>query len=193
LILALLTGVPIWFVAGILSFFAPEFAKAFGVVGEVTAGTTIMMGYLGSILGDLVCGLLSQKLRSRKKAVLLFVVTGAGIALLHPLFSNGMDASSFYWVRFFIGFGNGYSALLVAWTAELFGTNLRSTAATTMSNLMRASVIPISFAFGALNPSIGLIRASSVIGAVCFTLALISAWLLPDTFDRDLAFVDAVD
>ena len=193
LILALLTGVPIWFVAGILSFFAPEFAKAFGVVGEVTAGTTIMMGYLGSILGDLVCGLLSQKLRSRKKAVLLFVVTGAGIALLHPLFSNGMDASSFYWVRFFIGFGNGYSALLVAWTAELFGTNLRSTAATTMSNLMRASVIPISFAFGALNPSIGLIRASSVIGAVCFTLALISAWLLPDTFDRDLAFVDAVN
>jgi putative MFS transporter len=190
LALALFAGIPIWFVAGILSFFAPEFAREFGVRGEVTAGNTIMVGYLGAILGDIACGLLSQKLRSRKRAVMLFVFFGASIALFHPLFSRGVTSTEFYLMRFAIGFGNGYSALLVAWTAELFGTNLRTTASNALSNLMRASVIPISIAFGALSPSMGLVHSSSIIGTVCFALAILSVSVLPDTFDRNLNYLE---
>ncbi|NDF13815.1 MFS transporter [bacterium] len=188
--LALLAGVPIWFVAGILSYFAPEFAREFQVRGEVTAGNTIMMGYLGAILGDIACGVLSQRLRSRKRAVMIFIFFGASLALFHPLFSEGVTASGFYLVRFAIGFGNGYSAMLIAWTAEMFGTNLRTTAANALSNLMRASVIPISIAFQGLSPSMGLVQSSSVIGAVCFTLAILSVLALPDTFEKDLNYFE---
>jgi hypothetical protein len=93
-------------------------------------------------------------------------------------------------VRFAIGFGNGYSAMLVAWTAEMFGTNLRTTASNALSNLMRASVIPISIAFQGLSPSMGLVHSSSVVGAVCFTLAILSVLALPDTFGRDLHYFE---
>jgi MFS family permease len=188
--LSLLVGVPIWYVAGILSFFAPEFAREFKVVGEVTAGNTIMMGYLGAILGDIACGFVSQRLRSRKKAVLIFLGFGASLALFHPLFSEGMSSQNFYWVRFAIGFGNGYSALLIAWVAEMFGTNLRTTASSALANLMRASVIPISFAFQALNPTIGLVKSSSILGAICFGMAILSLFRLPETFARSLSFLE---
>jgi hypothetical protein len=129
-------------------------------------------------------------LRSRKKAVLFFIIFGASLALLHPLFSDGVSARGFYWVRFAIGFGNGYSALLVAWTAEMFGTNLRTTASSALANLMRAAVIPISFAFQAMSPSLGIIKTSSVIGMVCFFFAILAASLLPETFARSLTFLE---
>ena len=187
---ALLVGVPIWYVAGILSYFAPEFAKAFQVQGEVTAGDTIMMGYLGAILGDIACGMLSQKLQSRKKAILIFLIFGASLALFHPMFSEGTSSSRFYLIRLLIGFGNGYSALLVAWVAEMFGTNLRTTASSAIANLMRASVIPISMAFKSLNPSLGLVNSSLLLGYLCFGLAILSIFMLPETFGRSLAFLE---
>jgi putative MFS transporter len=190
LFFALLVGVPVWYVAGILSFFAPEFAKAFQIEGKVTAGNTIMMGYLGAIAGDVACGLLSQKLKSRKKAVLIFLIFGASFALFHPLFSTGMTSDGFYLVRLLIGFGNGYSALLVAWVAEMFGTNLRTTAASAIANLMRASVIPVSVAFNSLNPSLGLVNSSLLLGYLCFGLALVSVFMLPETFGQSLGFLE---
>jgi len=190
LCLALLVGVPIWYVAGILSYFAPEFAKEFKIEGEVTAGNTIMMGYLGAILGDIACGLLSQRLQSRKKAILVFLGFGASFALFHPLFSEETSSKSFYAIRMLIGFGNGYSALLVAWVAEMFGTNLRTTVASAVANLMRASVIPISMAFQALSPSIGLIRSSALLGMLCFGLAILAIFPLPETFARPLGFLE---
>ncbi len=190
LLFSLLVGVPIWYVAGILSYFAPEFAKAFQVQGEVTAGDTIMMGYLGAILGDIACGLLSQKLQSRKKAILIFLIFGASFALFHPMFSRGVDAQHFYLVRLLIGFGNGYSALLVAWVAEMFGTNLRTTASSAIANLMRASVIPISMAFKELNPTLGLVNSSLVLGYLCFGFAIFAVFMLPETFSRSLAFLE---
>ncbi len=188
--LAFLAGVPVWYVAGILGYFAPEFAKELQTTGVVTAGTTIMMGYLGSILGDIACGLLSQKLKSRKKAVLAFMIGGALIALLHPLFSFGASALFFYWIRFAIGFANGFFAILIAWIAEMFGTNLRATMTSTLANLIRASVIPLTLGFQQLNPQIGLLKTSAVLGSICFFFGLIAVSKLPETFNRDLGYLE---
>jgi putative MFS transporter len=190
LALAFLAGVPIWYVAGILSYFAPEFAKEFGTLGVVTAGTTIMVGYLGSILGDIACGFLSQKLKSRKKAVLYFMLFGAAIALLHPLFSHGASSQSFYWVRFGIGFGNGFFAILIAWIAELYGTNLRATLTSTLANLIRASVIPLTFFFLHYNPQFGLLKSSAILGTLVFSLGIVAVLNLPETFGRNLQFLE---
>jgi len=188
--LAFFAGVPIWYVAGILSYFAPEFAKEFGTQGVVTAGTTIMMGYLGSILGDIACGLLSQKLKSRKKAVFLFMLIGGLIAILHPLFSFGQSALSFYWIRFAIGFGNGFFAILIAWIAEMFGTNLRATLTGTLANLIRASVIPLTLGFLKFNPVFGLLKTSAAIGTLCFAFGLFAVLRLPETFSLELNYLE---
>lgn len=189
--LSFLVGVPTWYVAGILSFFAPEFAKSFEVQGDVSTGMTILFGYSGAILGDIGCGLLSQKLQSRKKAIFSFAAMGALLAICHPLFSRHSTPEIFYWIRFAIGFGCGYSAILAAWIAELFGTNLRATATTSLTNLIRASIIPLSFGFKYLIPSRGLVGSSALLGVICFSLALLSILALPETFHTSLDRLDS--
>lgn len=188
--LAFLAGVPIWYVAGILSYFAPEFGKALQVTGEVKAGSTIMVGYLGSILGDISCGFLSQKLKSRKKAVLIFMLAGGLIAILHPLLTRRSTPEVFYAVRFLIGYGLGFFAILIAWIAEMFGTNLRATITSTLANLIRASVIPLTLSFQYLIPSYGLLKSSALIGTTCFVLGVIAVLNLPETFSRDLNYLE---
>ncbi len=186
----LIAGVPVWYVAGILTYFAPELAKALHVQGEVTAGTTIMMGYLGAIVGDILSGLVSQKLKSRKKTVMYFMVLGAVLALAHPLFSEGTTPNEFYFTRFIIGFGNGFFAILIAWTAELYGTNLRTTMTVLISNLIRASVIPLTLSFKWLAPIMGMLNASTLIGFICFTAALYAVTRLPETFHVKIEFLE---
>jgi putative MFS transporter len=187
---ALVVGVPIWFVAGILSYFAPELAKNLGTVGEVTAGTSIMLGYLGSIVGDVICGVMSQVLKSRKRAIQIFLIVGGSIAVFHPFFLKGGSSQLFYAVMFAVGLGNGFSAILVAWVAEIYGTNLRNTAATTLANLMRAAVIPLTLSFSFLRPHFGMNNSTVILGAICFGGALYAVTQLPETFAKELSFLE---
>ena len=149
-----------------------------------------MMGYSGSILGDIACGLLSQKLKSRKKAILIFMLAGGLIAVLHPYFSYHSGAQFFYWIRFAIGFGNGFFAILIAWIAEIFGTNFRATTTVLLSNLIRASVIPLTLAFKQLEPNMGLLQSALLIGSTCFIAGLIAALCLPETFSKSVDFLE---
>jgi putative MFS transporter len=188
--LGLIAGIPIWYVAGILSYFAPELAKAFRVTGEVTAGTTIMMGYIGAMAGDIACGLLSQRLQSRKKAVLIFMTTGALVSLGSAFFLQNSTPDAFYISRLIIGFGNGYVAMLIAWMAEVFGTNLRATVTITISNLIRGSVIPLLLILDQLKTRMDLTSATLWIGVFCFSGAWIACLLIPETFHRNLDYLE---
>jgi len=65
--------------------FSPEFAKALGVQGTISAGNAVMYCYIGLVAGDLASGLLSQLLQSRRKAVLFFLLlTVAAVGGLFP-------------------------------------------------------------------------------------------------------------
>ncbi len=188
LFLCLLVGVPVWYVAGILGYFAPELAQSFHITGEVSAGTVVMLGYLGAILGDILCGGLSQILKSRKKAVGLYVLLGGLLTVGHNFWMNGASAESFYFSRFVIGFANGYVAVLVAWVAELFGTNLRATTTTLVPNLIRAAVIPLTAGVKWLVPYFGLSTATAVIGAACYLAAFWALLQLKETFSLSIEF-----
>ena len=74
--------------------------------------------------------------------------------------------------------------------AEQFGTNLRATVATTVPNFVRGLVAVVTLSFSALRPALGLPGAAGVVGAVCFALALVSAWNLRETFGIDLDYVE---
>ena len=189
-ILGLIAGIPIWYVTGILSYFAPEFAIGFHITGEVTAGMTIMVGYIGAMVGDICCGLFSQYLQSRKIAVIAFMSLGAFLAISSSFFLEHQSPFTFYLTRMIIGFGNGFFAMLIAWMAEVFGTNLRATVAIALSNLIRGSVIPLTFAIQYYKGSMGLIHASNLIGLLCFGSALLAASFIPDTFHRNLSYLE---
>ena len=156
-------ALPIWFVIGILITFSPEFAKALQVDGVVLAGDAVMFSYLGLAAGDMTSGILSQVLRSRKKVVRLFIfLTMAFVGWF--LFSPFHDVSTFYLNCFLLGFGVGYWALFVTIAAEQFGTNLRSTVATSVPNFIRGTVVPLTLFFKFLRPDFGVVNGALIVG-----------------------------
>ncbi len=183
----ILVGLPIWFVVGILVTFSPEFGAALGLTSPVVAGKAVMLTFSGQVAGDLASGFLSQFLGSRKKVIGLFIGFSAlfvSVYLLVPLRHTAL----FYAVCVCLGFANGYWTLFVTIAAELFGTNLRATVATTVPNFVRGAVIPLTALFGLLRPQVGLLYGALLVGALTIVGALLSLWFLEETFRKDLDF-----
>lgn len=184
-------GLPLWYGIGILITFSPEFAKALGIEGAVTAGNSIMYSYLGLTVGGIMSGVISQNLESRKKTVALFVLIELATILIY-LYQPSTSVNLFYVTTFLLGIGFGYWAIFVTVAAEQFGTNLRSTVATTTPNFIRGTVIPLTLLFHWLREDLqlGWITGAMIIGIGTAAIALLSLLLLQETFHRDLNFVE---
>ena len=186
---SILVGLPIWFVVGILITFSPEFGKALGLSAPVVAGKAVMLSFSGQVAGDLVSGFLSQSMQSRKKVIRLFMLLSLvfmGIYLLAPV----RDITLFYVVCVCLGFANGYWTLFITIAAELFGTNLRATVATTVPNFVRGATIPLSALFIQLKPALGTIYSALTVGLFTLAIALIALSFLDETFKKDLDYVE---
>lgn len=191
-------GLPIWFVIGILVTFSPEFAKAMGLADAgIKAGNAVMFSYIGLAVGDLLSGIMSQLAKSRKRIVTLFIgltVVFVCVYLFFPI----QTADGFYVKCFLLGIGIGYWALFVTIAAEQFGTNLRSTVATTVPNFIRGTVIPLTFLFQFLRGQIGssfgadkgMIYGALVIIVFTSIIAIIALRAVDETYSRDLNFVE---
>lgn len=184
-------GVPIWYVIGILVAFAPEFTVASGGDGTVSAGTAVMWAYVGLAAGDLLSGLASQALRSRKKAILLFLVLTAA-AITWYLATPDKSATITYVMCGVLGGCVGYWAVFVTTAAEQFGTNLRATAATTVPNVVRGSLVPALWLFNTLRnqQAENLLYAAAVVGAVTIVIGVLGWLALRETYGQDLDYVE---
>ena len=148
-----------------------------------------MYCYLGLVAGDLASGLLSQYLRSRKRAILVFLVlTTAAVAAY--FLAAGASAAAFYAICTLLGFGIGYWAIFITVAAEQFGTNLRATVATTVPNFVRGMTVPITLFFQVARKPFGLEGGALLVGAVCLAIALLSLWRLEETFHKDLDYFE---
>jgi MFS transporter, putative metabolite:H+ symporter len=182
-------GLPIWFAIGILITSSPEFAKALGVADPIIAGNAVMYSYIGLSFGDFCSGFLSQKMQSRKKVVLIFILMTLASFILY-LRMPVLTSNFFYASCFLMGFSIGYWALFVTIAAEQFGTNLRSTVATTVPNFIRGTVVPLTLAFRYLRGEVGMIYGAWWIGLGTVIIALIALRFIDETFSRDLNFVE---
>ena len=98
---------------------------------------------------------------------------------------------AFYWVCFGLGITVGYWAIFVTIAAEQFGTNLRATVTTTVTNFVRAMLIPISALYALLQGSMSLYASGAVVGGLCVAIALVAAFSIEETFDKDLDYVES--
>lgn len=185
-------GLPIWFVIGILITFSHELAPAIGITGPIVVGDAVMFSYIGLAVGDLSSGLLSQWYRSRKKIVFRFIILTLAFILLY-LFIPVKSVSFFYFACFLLGVGVGYWALFVTIAAEQFGTNLRSTVATTVPNFIRGTVLPLTITFEFLRTKIGIIESALLVGTLTVAIALVALHALDETFGKDLNFLEQDD
>ena len=180
-------GLPIWFTIGILVTFSPEFARTLGIEGTVLAGDAVMYCYIGLAAGDMASGLISQAIGSRKKVVMVFILLTLAFFFLY-LFMPVRTTTFFYFACLLLGVGIGYWALFVTIAAEQFGTNLRSTVATTVPNFIRGTVIPLTLAFKYLRGHVGDIDGALIIGVTTIIIAFIALQAIDETFGRDMNF-----
>jgi len=180
-------GLPLWYIIGILITFSPEFAKALGINGAISAGDAVMYSYIGLAVGDLLSGVSSQLVGSRKKILKVFLLISLAF-IVGYLFLPIKTIGFFYFACFCLGVGAGFWALFVTVAAEQFGTNLRSTTATTVPNFIRGTVIPLTLAFKVLREQIGIIYGALLIGILTIIIAFIALKLIDETYGRDLNF-----
>lgn len=182
-------GMPTWFVVGILATFANELGQALGIAEGVKPGRCVMMIYVGLAGGDLLSGPLSQWLRSRRKAIGGLLLFSMGLSGVY-LFGGIQTAGGIYTVCGLAGFCTGYVAMYLTMVAELYGTNLRNTATTSVPSVVRGTLIPMTLLFQVLKPSVGALLAAGLLGVVVYGLAFASLSRTEETFGRELDFVE---
>jgi hypothetical protein len=182
-------GLPTWFVIGILATLSNEFGAALGIAQTITPGLAVMWCYVGLASGDLLSGVLSHALHSRKKAIAL-MMSFTLIGTLIYLFGGVQSTGVFYGLCVAMGFGIGYWAMFVTVGAEQFGTNLRATAATTVPNMVRGLLIPMTLGYQYLKPSLQVIHAGAVVGLVVFAIGFYCIFTIPETHGKDLDYLE---
>jgi MFS family permease len=184
----ILCGAPVWFFAAMFMTFAKELQAALGIQNPISNPDAIMIGAIGLTVGDVLFGAFSQIIKSRKTAFLVaFGVMAVSITSI--FFTN--DPNQFYWRMFFAGLGAGYWAVFVTTAGETFGTNLRGTVAITAPSFVRGLVIPLLLMRNLIAANAGFLGATAILGVIVFLLAIWAVMRLPETYGRDLDFVES--
>jgi len=184
----ILIAVPVWFAMYFLVQFAPEMCKALGMIDAPKEGKIpIMVAYIGITIGDVASGLLSQKIRSRKKVLFYFITLTLIFTILYYFFAS-KSILIFYTIVLFLGFGTGYWAVFMSSASELFGTNIRATVTTTAPNFVRGSVTLMALIHSNLRSYMSWVNSSVLIGIVVFILAYFACYKLEETFAKDLNY-----
>lgn len=188
----ILVALPVWYVMAILITLCPEIMTSLGMIDSPqNARLAMTLAYAGITVGDVVSGLISQKLASRKKTLLLFLLLAISFTCLY--FTVAKSSSfAFYTVVVLIGFATGYWAVFISTASELFGTNLRSTVTTSVPNFVRGGTILINTLFLFLAKDLGLenIKSAIIVGIIVFALSLWAWYKLEETFGKDLNYVE---
>ena len=191
-ILAILIGLPTWYVIGILVNLSNRFAKEFYGDTHIESGKAIMFAYAAIAIGDILIGFVSQYFRSRKKALFIFYgLTIIGLVLFFSPLNNSDTAM--YAICAMLGFSTGFWAIFVTMGAEQFGTNLRATAATTIPNMVRGALPLINLMFLNLFQKSwgwGLTKSGIITGVVVISITLVAAYFTEETFHKDLNYVE---
>jgi len=190
--LAILIGLPTWYVIGILVNLSNRFAKELYGDNHVDSGRAIMYAYIGIAIGDILIGFVSQYFKSRKKALLSFYLLSMAALVLFFSSYNNSDARM-YGICSILGFTTGFWAIFITMGAEQFGTNLRATAATTIPNMVRGALPLINLMFLNLFQKTwgwDLIQSGIITAVVVMIITMIAFYFTEETFHKDLNYVE---
>jgi MFS family permease len=186
---SIIIGMPIWFVVGILITFSPEMGIAMGIVEPVDAGKAVLFAFAAQVLGNITSGSLSQYLQSRKKVIFFFMCLSLTFVVVF-LLGGAQSANTLYILCACLGFASGYWTLFITVAAELFGSNLRATVATTVPNFVRGTVIPLTALFVLMKKYLGTIYGALAVGLLAYALGILALIFLEETFKKDINYIE---
>ena len=185
--LGLMIGLPTWYILGILIQLSDKFGKQFGIKDDISPGRVMVFMYIATSLADFLSGILSQVLKSRKKALYIYYIIMIVGVILYFTQYNGTSTGMII-ICMIIGFGTGFWALFVTMAAEQFGTNLRATATTTTPNMVRGSLVLVAFLFEYLQKHTSFIASGAIVGVIVLSLGTIALLYTKETYGKDLDF-----
>jgi MFS family permease len=191
-ILAILIGLPTWYVIGVLVNLSDKFAGKLYGFNNIDGGRSIMFAYAAIAIGDIAVGFVCQYFKSRKKGLLIYYLLCIVFLILFFSGFNNSDARM-YLCCALLGFSTGFWAIFITMGAEQFGTNLRATAATTIPNMVRGALPLINLMFLNLfqqNWGWGLIKSGIITGIVIMTITLIAFYFTEETYHKDLDYLE---
>ena len=191
--LAILIGLPTWYVIGILVNQSDKFAGALYGSTTLDSGRSIMFAYAAIAIGDIAVGFICQYFKSRKKGLFLYYMLC--IASLFVFFSSANNSDArMYAICALLGFSTGFWAIFITMGAEQFGTNLRATAATTIPNMVRGALPLINMLFLDLfQKKMGhtLLWSGIVTGSIVMAITLIAFYFTEETYHKDLDYLES--
>lgn len=185
-----LIGLPVWYVIGILISFSDKFGKEFGITESIDPGKAVTFQYIALCFGDMSAGILSNVLKSRKKA--LFVFFGLTIIAVICYFSlQNHTAERMYWLCGFLGFSVGFSVLYITMSAEQFGTNLRATTAISIPNVVRGMLPLIILMFKGLRTWLdNFIVGAIITGIIIIGVAVLAGLYTQESYTKEMNFIE---
>ncbi len=182
-------GIPVWFTIGILVTFSKEFGEALGIAVPISPGKAVMFHYVGAAMGSIITGFISQKLKSRKKALWIAIISLSFLSIGY-FSAKEISAELFYFIIFLLGIAQGYWAVFITVASEQFGTNMRSTVTTTVPNFVRGATVPVIFWWQYMTEGMGILQSAAIVGAVVIVLALVAVFFLEESYGKDLDYLE---
>jgi MFS family permease len=189
---AILIGLPVWYIIGILISFSDVFAEQFGIK-DFDQPKALMLQYAALAFGDMGAGFFSNYIKSRKKTLLIYYGITTVFILLFFVLRGGGSAFNMYLICMGLGFGSGISVLYITMSAEQFGTNLRATAAISIPNLVRGFLPLVSILFKFLRSDKVVndyVTGAWITGAIVMLVGLLAVLYSKETFGKDLNFTE---
>ena len=186
----IIVGIPIWYCINTFVFFSKEMGQAMNMTDIPVPAKAIMYNYIGLCFGDIASGLISQYLKSRKKAILLFLCLSI-LSIAFYLTIGKQNLTYFYFACTIVGFTAGYWAVFNITASEQFGTNLRATVTTSTPNFVRGAVPLVNIlAGGFIRNGHSYINSYLFVGIIVFVMAFFALLTLKETFAKDLNYVE---
>lgn len=196
----IMIGLPVWYVIGVLMFFANNFATNFEIPvksKEIPDGfdqpTALMLQYVALAFGDMGAGFLANYLKSRKKTLYIFYSIMTVFIALFFILKGGGSPLGMYILCMGLGLGSGISVLYITMSAEQFGTNMRATAAISIPNLVRGFLPLMLFLFQFLRSKTvfnDYLTGAWVVGIIVMLCGWIAVYNTKETFGKDLDFIE---
>lgn len=185
----LIAGIPAWYVNGVMMQFSNYIAKSMNMEHQPDKGTVIIAFFFALSFGDVLGGLISQWLKSRKKSI--YILLSLHLVMLVLFFTAGRSSVLIYYIAFAgLGLSVGFVIQLFTLAAENFGTNIRTLVTSSGLNLVRGWVIPFGALFNWISSSFAIAEwetAAFIAFPVCL-IAMLALTQLDETFDKDLQF-----
>lgn len=129
-------------------------------------------------------------MRSRKKVIYGYLTANLVLTLIFLFGMEGATIATYNWMCLALGMATGYWVIFVTVASEQFGTNIRSTVATTAPNFVRGSVLPLTMLFNGLVAPVGNLTSALVVGLLSLGLAFWATSRVHETFASDMDFVE---